>query len=264
MHIPRIYIPQPLSEHISIELDKASMHHLVTVMRMKVGRELILFNGQPVEHQENKEYGEFTATLAHIDKKHARIDIGFFSAPEVESPLKIHLGMCLIKNDRMDWLLQKATELGVSSITPLFSQYTDVKMPADRTEKKMAHWHKILINACEQSGRVRVPDLHAPIPLNSWVQSRPAMSKKFVLHPYVTPNAVPSTISSTISSTTEEAQPSSSVALLVGPEGGLTEQEVDLAVDNQFLGMKLGPRILRAETAPLAALAVLLHQFGDL
>ena len=123
MHIPRIYIPLPLSEHTQIELDKASMHHLVTVMRMKVGRQVILFNNVPIDGR----YGEFTATLTSVDKKQARVDIGEFASPQIESPLQVHLGTCLIKNDRMDWLLQKATELGVSEITPLFSQYTDVK-----------------------------------------------------------------------------------------------------------------------------------------
>ena len=254
MHIPRIYIPQALSEHTSIELDKAAMHHLVTVMRMKVGRALVLFNSQPISGQ----FGEFSATLVNVDKKHARIDVGAFSVPEIESPLKVHLGMCLIKNDRMDWLLQKATELGVSEVTPLFSQYTDVKIPADRIEKKMEHWRKILVNACEQSGRVRLPDLHAPRTLDSWVQSSTNIRQKYVLHPYVSSRAVENTQLKSASSSDANV-----VALLVGPEGGLTDQEVNLAADNQFSGMRLGPRILRAETAPLAALAVLSYQMGD-
>jgi 16S rRNA (uracil1498-N3)-methyltransferase len=239
------------------------MHHLVTVMRMKVGRSRILFNSQPIDGQ----YGEFAATLSHVDKKRARIDVGDFSAPQVESPLKVSLGMCVIKNDRMDWLLQKATELGVSEITPLFSEYTDVKIPADRIEKKIQHWRKILINACEQSGRVRLPALHTPRGIASWVQSSAHISQKFVLHPYATSQAgdnVPSTLASpSIGRRDGTDSTDNTVALLVGPEGGLTEEEVGFAVGNHFVGMKLGPRILRAETAPLAALAVLSYQQGD-
>jgi len=255
MHIPRIYISQPLSEHTAIELDKAAMHHLVTVMRMKVGRQIILFNNLPVDGR----YGEFTATLASVDKKHARIDIGIFTPLNVESPLKVHLGACLIKTDRMDWLLQKATELGVSEITPLFSEYTDVKIPADRTEKKMEHWRKIIINACEQSGRVVLPILHTPVALNSWVKTSSNVSQKFVLHPYALPNED----NATVSVIDRKAASLEEIALLVGPEGGLTEQEASFAMDNHFSRMALGPRILRAETAPLAALAILSYQFGD-
>lgn len=256
MHIPRIYIPLPLSEHTQIELDKASMHHLVTVMRMKVGRQVILFNNVPIGGR----YGEFTATLTSVDKKQARVDIGEFASPQIESPLQVHLGTCLIKNDRMDWLLQKATELGVSEITPLFSQYTDVKLPAERIEKKMEHWRKIVINACEQSGRVRLPVLHKPLALEKWVVSSSHVRQKFVLHPYA------SSSPHTSADHAQESSPPSdtnAIALLVGPEGGLTENEVDLAVQSQFKGMKLGPRILRAETAPLVALAVLSQQLGD-
>jgi 16S rRNA (uracil1498-N3)-methyltransferase len=253
MHIPRIYIPQSLSEHTSIELDKAAMHHLVTVMRMKVGRQVILFNGLPIDGR----YGEFTATLASVDKKHARIDIGTFTSPQIESPLKVHLGACLIKTDRMDWLLQKATELGVNEITLLFSEYTDVKLPSERIEKKMEHWRKVTVSACEQSGRVRLPVLHSPLALDEWVVSSRHIRQKFVLHPYA-----PHT-STDLHKGSAFSPQASAVALLVGPEGGLTEGEVDLAVKSEFKGMRLGPRILRAETAPLVALSLLSYQLGD-
>jgi 16S rRNA (uracil1498-N3)-methyltransferase len=250
MHIPRIYIPQALSENSSLELDKTAMHHLVTVMRMKVGRQFIIFNGLSV----NGEYGEFTAILSHVDKKRAHFEVGAFSTSLTESTLRIHLGACIIKNDRMDWLLQKATELGVAEITPLFSQYTDAKIPADRIEKKIAHWQKIIVNACEQSGRVMIPVIHPPQALDAWLPSLSERHCKLILHPYVQPynfGALPA------------SEKTSKLALLVGPEGGLSEQEVNLAITNQFAGMKLGPRILRAETAPLVAMSILMHQLGD-
>jgi len=249
MHIPRIYIPQAFSENTSLELDKAAMHHLVTVMRMKVGREFMVFNGRPVD----RVYGEFLATLSYVDKKKAHVEVGKFSIAHTEPSLRIHLGACVIKNDRMDWLLQKATELGVTEITPLFSQNTDVKIPADRIEKKVAHWQKIVVNACEQSGRVVIPVIHLPQLLNTWLPSLSDKHRRLVLHPYEQAGN---------RDVLFESEKPSNVVLLVGPEGGLSEQEVDFIRTHQFTGMKLGPRILRAETAPLVAISILMHQFG--
>ncbi len=243
MHIPRIYLPQDLSEQTTVELDAASAHHIATVMRMKAGRQVTLFTGQPYQGL----LGEFTATLAYVSKKSVAVAVGEFTAKETESPLSIELGACLIKNDRMDWLLQKATELGVTSISPLWSEYTDVKIPQERLEKKRNHWQQVLISACEQSGRVAVPTINEPQKLATWVSGVRAQ-QKIVLHPYVT------------ASTRQEA---TSSALLVGPEGGLSEQEVALATKEGFSGMVLGPRILRAETAPLAAITILQLQQGD-
>ncbi|MFT7386779.1 MAG: 16S rRNA (uracil1498-N3)-methyltransferase [Candidatus Endobugula sp.] len=250
MHIPRIYIPQAFSEHTSLELDKAAMHHLVTVMRMKVGHQFMVFNGRPVDGV----YGEFVATLSHVDKKKAQVEVGKFSLARTEPSLRIHLGACVIKNDRMDWLLQKATELGVTEITPLFSQNTDVKIPAERIEKKVEHWQKIVVNACQQSGRVTIPVIHAPQVLDTWLPLLSERHCKLILHPYVPPYSFDALSAS---------KKPSKLALLVGPEGGLSEQEVSLAIANQFSGMRLGPRILRAETAPLVAMSILMHQLGD-
>jgi 16S rRNA (uracil1498-N3)-methyltransferase len=244
VHIPRIYLTQPLIENSTVELASAAAHHIATVMRMKMGRSIILFNGQP--HQ--GALGEFEATLAYVSKKSVAVAVGRFVERKTESPLTVELGACLIKNDRMDWLLQKATELGVTTITPLWSEYTDVKIPEDRIEKRIRHWQQVVINACEQSGRVLVPTVNAPQKIQAWMTSVNA-EQKIVLHPYV---------GSSVSSHSPE-----SVALLVGPEGGLSETEIVFAVDNKFNGMVLGPRILRAETAPLAALTLLQLQKGD-
>lgn len=243
MHVPRIYLNQPLSENITIELEPASAHHIATVMRMKVGRAVTLFNGE----KQQGVLGEFTATLAYVSKKSVAVAVGDFIPRDTESSLAVELGACLIKNDRMDWLLQKATELGVTSVTPLWSEYTDVKIPADRLEKKMNHWRQVMISACEQSERVAIPILNMPKKLPDWLDV--SADKKIVLHPYVA--------SSSISDSMQ------SVALLVGPEGGLSEAEVALSIEHQFTGMVLGPRILRAETAPLAALTALQLQSGD-
>lgn len=254
MHIPRIYLSQPLAENSTIELEPAAAHHIATVMRMKVGRSVTVFNGQgrSVENASETVFGEFSATLAYVSKKSVAVAVGDFVPRKTESPLAIGLGACLIKPDRMDWLLQKATELGVSTITPLWSEYTDVKLPADRLEKKYKHWQQVIVSACEQSERVVIPTLNQPKKLPDWLASITA-EKKIVLHPY----------ESGADQCKADVQAFSSAALLVGPEGGLSDNEVQQAIEQGFDSMVLGPRILRAETAPLAALTALQLQCGD-
>ncbi|MFT5116483.1 MAG: 16S rRNA (uracil1498-N3)-methyltransferase [Kiritimatiellia bacterium] len=253
MHIPRIYVSQSLAENSTIGLEPEAAHHIAKVLRMKVGRQLTLFNGEALNGiAVDGCYGEFSATLVSVDKKKVSVELGSFIERQTESPLAIELGACLIKNDRMDWLLQKSVELGVSTIFPLFSEFTDVKIAEDRLEKKMQHWQRIIINACEQSGRVFIPTLHAPQNIQSWIASTNT-EKKYVLHPYIAIS----------SSDAVNSEAPISAALLVGPEGGLAEHEVECATNHNFTGLVLGKRILRAETAPIAALALLQHQFGD-
>ena len=242
MRIPRIYTNQALSENTSVTLDAAAAHYVTKVLRMKSGRPIILFNGQG---------GEYKGYVAIIDKKLTSIDVEAFVNAQPESKLNTSLGMCLIKNDRMDWLLQKATELGVSTISPLISTYTDNKLPAERIDKKMQHWRQILISACQQSGRTRLPSIEIPQPLSQWLEQADAACK-LVLHPYKTAGI----------DTLE--LPSANIALLIGPEGGLSESEVDSAIEQGFSACSLGPRMLRAETAALTTLSILHYRFGDL
>lgn len=241
MRTPRIYTPQPLEEHSSIELVASAAHYIANVLRMKPGRELILFNGKG---------GEYHGSLDRVSKKSVTVVIGAFADHHPESPVAIELGVGVIKNDRMDWLIQKATELGVTGISPLLSDYTDVKLPADRHPKKVRHWRQIIENACQQSGRTHLPPIHAPRPLTDWV-TRIEADYKCVLHPGT---AKPFDARLT-------ANP---VALLVGPEGGLSAAEVALAGNNGFVPITLGPRILRVETAVLGALSILQYCYGDL
>ncbi len=244
MRIPRVYISQVLAENSRIELSGDVVHYLKNVMRMKVGREAIFFNGDG---------NEFLTVIVAIEKKRLVVDVGKMSTPAMESPLSIHLGCCLIKNDRMDWLLQKATELGVASFSPLFSEYTDTKIPQARLEKKIEHWQQVIISACEQSGRTHLPKIGAPQVLTAWMESTHS-DFKAVLHPY---HAQPLQANQTLGEVR-------TIALLVGPEGGFSEAEIAAAHAHQFHSISLGPRILRAETAPLAALSLLQHYFGDL
>jgi 16S rRNA (uracil1498-N3)-methyltransferase len=245
MRIPRIYTTQSLSENSSITLDQAAAHYVVNVLRMKEGRPLILFNG---------EGGEYEGTLATTSKKTATVNLFKFNEVIVESPIETVLGVCLIKNDRMDWLLQKATEMGVTKICPLLSEFTDVKFHQDRADKKMQHWNQVVINACQQSGRTSVPVIDKPIKLESWA-SKVSGDQKLVLHPYQ---------SKKLKDIVADDLNVNSVALLVGPEGGLSEGEVKVAHQYGFQSLSMGPRILRAETAPLAALCLVQQVFGDL
>lgn len=251
MHIPRIYLSQSLTENSTVELEPAAAHHLAKVLRMKSGQSVILFNGLPVvDHSGVDCFGEYEATLAYVDKKNVCVAVGAFKQRQTESPLAIELGICLIKNDRMDWLLQKATELGVSSISPLWSDHTDIKIPVDRLEKKQHHWRQVVVSASEQSQRVKIPTINPPQKIQQWCDNVDA-DKKIVLHPYE------------VTGQNNNASSPSSVALLVGPEGGLSDSEVELACHHGFQSLQLGNRILRAETAPLAAITLCQYQLGD-
>ena len=243
MRIPRIFTDQAIAIGNQINLSAVTSHHVVHVLRMTTGRPIILFNGQG---------GEYIGVITAITKKIASIEITDFQDIDRESPLSVELAVCLIKNDRMDWLLQKSTELGVTTISLLVSERTDYAVKADRIVKKLQHWRQVVIHACEQSGRTAVPAIQAPKALDAWLTTVTA-DDRYILHPY---------------SHQKDDKPldgsALSVTLLIGPEGGFTETELALAINHQFSPLALGPRILRSETAPLAALAIVQHQFGDL
>lgn len=241
MRIPRIYTPQDLQEKSSIVLTDSPAHYIATVLRMKPDRELLLFNGQG---------GEYQANIVSINKKKVYVDIIAYKDINSESPVSIDLGICLIKSDPMDWLIQKATELGVATISPLFSDFTDIKLPEIRYSKKISHWQQVVVNACQQCGRTVLPIFNQPQKLCSWTE-RVNADEKWVLHPYE---------SGILSSGPGVA----SAALLIGPEGGLSEQELISVRGLGFTAAQLGPRILRAETAAIAALTLVQNRFGDL
>ena len=240
MATPRIYCPGPITPNTSVTLDATSAGHLVRVLRMQNEDAIIVFDGQG---------HEYDASLCNVSKRSADAFIAALRKTEQTSPLHLHLGQVISKGDRMDFTIQKATELGIHDITPLWSQRCDVKLNQERLQKKCEHWQRVAISACEQSGRCHVPTIHAPQTLSDWLAQIQA-DCKLVLHPH---NQSP---------LKEQAVPKS-VALLVGPEGGLSDDEVLLCQQRQFNGLTLGPRILRTETAALTALAVLQYQWGD-
>lgn len=241
MRIPRLYHPGPLHSGQETELDAAAAHYLGRVLRLTPGRSLILFNG---------EGGEYRASVIELGKKRARVLVESFDPLERESALDLHLGIAISRGERMDWILQKATELGVSAVTPLFSERTEVRLAGERLAKKRQHWQQILVSACEQCQRNRLPTLHPAQALDTWLPGVQA-DCRLVLH------------HRTEASLEHPVRPDS-VALLIGPEGGLSETEISQAEGAGFQPLALGPRVLRTETAPLAAISVLQYLWGDL
>lgn len=241
MRIPRIYTPQALSENTAINLDEQAANHVGKVLRMAAGRELILFNGQGNFH--------YTASIEHSDRKRVSVNVLNKIRTDNESPLSIHLGQALSKGDKMEFTIQKAVELGVTDITPLWTEHCDVKLNAERLEKKHKQWQGIIISACEQSGRNIIPTLHSAKKIDDWLSSIRA-DLKWVLDPRGNVKA----------SQTEAIQ---SAAIAVGPEGGLSQDEIQLACQYDFQAKLIGPRVLRTETAALTAVTVLQSQWGD-
>lgn len=243
MSISRIYQPVPLQEKQILRLDEKASHHLARVLRAAKGDELILFNGKG---------GEYHAVITHIDKKGVDVEVGAFAAREVESPINLYLAQGIARGEKMDFIVQKAVELGVSKIFPLITERCNVRLDQEREEKRLQHWQSVVVSACEQSGRQRLPEIAAPILLKSWLPTVSA-DYKFVLSPHVgmrlEANKLPA---------------QATVLLLIGPEGGLSDAEVELANQHGFTSLQLGPRVLRTETAAIAALAVFQNLFGDL
>lgn len=237
----RFFTPTPLVAHSEITLPEEVGHHLVRVLRSGIGTRFFLFNGEGGMHE---------AELVEAGKKSARARLLDFHAEDRQSPLHTHLGQVMSKGDRMDYAIQKATEMGVSEITPLTSERCELRLRGEeRADKKLEHWRRVAISACEQCGRNIPPLIHEPVALHDWLKSVQA-GLRLVLAPAV---------SGGLPATTPD-----SVALLIGPEGGLSENEIAQAMQAGFQTWQLGPRVLRTETAPVAALAVLQARYADL
>lgn len=220
MRIPRVYSPQSISIGDRIQLESGPARHLTSVLRMTTGQEIVLFNGQG---------GEYSGQLVETRKGFAAVQINAFAAVDRESPLAIHLAIGISRGERMDWIVQKATELGVKEITPLFTQRCEVKLTGDRLAKKIHHWQQVAISACEQCQRNRVPTINPAVALAHWDQQ--PQDLKLVLH-HRTTNSLQA-----IQSTPQ------SICLLIGPEGGLSDQEIATATHLGFQPLALGPRV---------------------
>lgn len=236
----RTYVEAKLREGATLQLPDAVAHHLTAVLRMRANDAFVIFNG---------EGGEFDATLDAIGKKAVTARIGAFRDVNRESPLSITLAQCVSKGERMDYTVQKAAELGVTKIVPLTSTNSVVKLDADRWEKKLDHWRGVMISAAEQSGRTRVPTLHPVTAITDWIAH--AQGAKIIL-----------AIGATQSLRTM-TKPSGPIALLAGPEGDFSADELRAARAAGFEPIGMGPRILRTETAGIAALAAIQALWGD-
>jgi 16S rRNA (uracil1498-N3)-methyltransferase len=212
------------------------------VLRLRPGDSVTLFNG---------EGGEFDAEVLRVAREVVSVRVGSHRAVDRESPLEVTLVQGLAGADRMDWVMQKAVELGVTAIRPVTMARSVVRLDPSRAAKREAHWRSIAISACEQCGRNRLPVLHALTGFEQWVAT-PSVAE---LRVFLAPDAA--------TSLSGLARPKGSIELLVGPEGGLTQQEAGLALDAGFHSVRLGPRILRTETAPLAAMSALNALWGD-
>ena len=244
MRIPRIHVPGPLHAGETLPLPEQAGEHLARVLRLESGHPLILFNGDG---------SEYDARLAVLSKRSVTAEIGNRREVSRESPLRLTLVQGVARGDKMDWILQKATELGVARIVPVITERTEVRLDEDRAGKRLAHWSQVIASACEQCGRNELPQILPPQKLMHWCAglSEADSAARFALLPEA--DVGPRDIG-----TLEQG-----ALLLVGPEGGLSDHDIAIARNAKFQGLRLGPRILRTETAGIAALAALQAIAGD-
>lgn len=243
MRIPRIYSDNLLNSGDTIQLDERAFQHAVKVLRLREGDSIILFDGSGQQ---------YNASLSEVSKKHACVKTGNAKPIDVESTLSIHLALGISKGERMDFAIQKAVELGVTAITPLYTERCVVNLDNKREAKRLEHWRGVIISACEQCGRNRLPELHQPVDIRKNFSLLPDYELKLTLSPYAE------------QSLKQVSAPAKEVMIMVGPEGGLSEQEVKTAIEHNFIAVRMGPRILRTETAALTALSTIQVLWGDL
>ncbi len=240
----RLYIGGRYGTGSEMELDTDRSRYLTRVLRLRGGDSLLVFNGDG---------DEFRATMLVAGKNSATLRIDEKTVARTESPLRVHLVQGISRGERMDFVVQKATELGVKRITPVLTDYGVVKLDARRAGKRRDHWQKVAASACEQCGRVRLPLVDAPLSLKDWFGEAPAnVDTQLILKP-----GAESPLSAV-------AAPPTKVCMLIGPEGGFSDSEYEDAGIAGFRPVAIGPRILRTETAAVAAIAVLQSLWGDL
>ena len=242
MRVSRVFVDAPLASGARVTLQGSAAAHLSRVLRLRVGDALTLFNGTG---------GEFAATIAGAGRDAVAVAVGEARPIERESPLTLTLAQGISRGERMDLVVQKATELGVTTLAPLLTERSVVRLDAAQAARKSDHWRAIALAACEQSGRNRPPRLLPPATLAAFLREG-GSAMKLLLSPTAALRLA------------QIPPPSGEVQVLIGPEGGLTGEEQEHAQAAGFLGVRLGPRVLRTETAALTALALLQREFGDL
>jgi 16S rRNA (uracil1498-N3)-methyltransferase len=240
MPLPRIHCDLRLGPGAQFALAPEAAQHVAKSLRLKAGDAIVVFDGRG---------GEYDATIQRAEKERVDVKLGVFREDEVEAPVRVGLVQGLPEADKMDWIIQKAVELGVAWVQPVVCDRSVVRLAGERAARREAHWRRVAIASCEQSGRNRIPEVRPTLGFQSWV-AVPATVPRWVLTPGATPLA-------------GQSAPDAALELLSGPEGGFSEREQDLAISQGGIPVGLGPRVLRAETAPLAALAAIHALWGD-
>ena len=245
--MPRFYCPVPLPSSGSFELPPGAAHHASRVLRLREGDTVEIFDGNG---------NECRGMIAEISGK--RVVVGNLATTNTnrESPLQVMLAQALASSEKMDWVIQKATELGATEIQPLDTERSVARLPAERAEKRIEHWRQVAISACEQCGRNVLPKIHAPLDIMVWLQQMQKFQgevphTKFILLPQGA------------ASLHAQAKPQGKIALLIGAEGGFTQAENDAALRCGFTPIRMGSRVLRTETAAVVGLAALQMLWGD-
>jgi 16S rRNA (uracil1498-N3)-methyltransferase len=241
VRISRIFTAQDLNPDSSLLLEEKSSHYLTRVLKLRAGDPLVVFNGDGFD---------YAAEISSINRKLVELSVSAKLPAAAESKLQITLVQAISRGERMDLTLQKATELGVSAIRPLLTERVEVKLDQKRTEKRMVHWRGVVISACEQSGRAKVPEVFSPGSLDDWLALE-SDAQRLVLEPQAEQSLAGQTFSN------------GQLELLVGPEGGFSENELRKLKIGGVKAVSLGPRVLRTETAGPAAIAVLQSIAGD-
>jgi 16S rRNA (uracil1498-N3)-methyltransferase len=245
MRLTRVYVAGPLVSGQRVRLEGSAASHITRVLRLRIGAALVVFDGTGGEYE------------GSIDKAHGGevlVAVGARADTERESPLPLTLAQGVSRGERMDLVVQKATELGVSHLVPVLTERSVVRLSAQQSDRKVNHWRAVVVAACEQCGRNRLPSVAAPVPLAEFLKADAlaAGDTRLVLSPAGT------------ATLKDLPRPGAGVTVLIGPEGGLTDEEEKSAIAAGFTALRLGPRVLRTETAAIAALALLQRKFGDL
>jgi 16S rRNA (uracil1498-N3)-methyltransferase len=241
MPSPRIFCDARLGPGAQFPLSEDAANHVAKALRLAAGDSLVVFDGRG---------GEYEALILRVDRGRVDVKTGAFRDVERESPVEVGLVQGLPEADKMDWILQKAVELGAAWVQPVVCDRSVVRLSGDRAARRQSHWRRVMVAACEQCGRNRIPALEPTLAFRDWAAQAPD-ARRWMLSPGAgEPLAA-------------QPRPDGPVQLLVGPEGGLSERELDIALTIGFKPLSLGPRILRAETAPLAALAAMQSLWGD-
>ena len=242
MRIPRLYTPQVYTPGEDLTVTGQTAHHVANVLRIRSGASVSVFDGKGCEHR---------AIVKSVKRSEITLEIAEALAVQQESSLDITLLQGIARNDRMDLILQKAVELGVQAIQPIWMQRSHTRLKGERLEKRINHWQGVITSACEQCGRATLPQLSLPEDYINWINAGTGSELRLMLQPDAS------------SCLRNLEKPASSISILIGPEGGLAPEEQALARTAGFIGIRLGPRILRTETGALAALAGIQALWGD-